>query len=59
MLADSATYAEAVPKILNAVCDALGWEYGALWDVDPRAGVLRCTATWSSAPKSTRQTTIT
>jgi len=52
VLADSATYAEAVPRILNAVCDALGWEYGALWDVDPRAGVLRCTATWSSMPAS-------
>jgi PAS domain S-box-containing protein len=52
VLAESATYAEAVPKILNAVCDTLGWEYGALWDVDPRAGVLRCTATWSSAPTS-------
>ena len=50
VLADSATYAEAVPRILGAVGDALGWEYGALWDVDPRAGVLRCAATWSAAP---------
>ena len=50
VLADSATYGVAVPRILSAVCDALGWEYGALWDVDPQAGVLRCTATWSSAP---------
>ena len=52
VLADSASYAEAVPNDLSSVCDALGWEYGALWDVDPRAGVLRCTATWSSAPAS-------
>jgi PAS domain S-box-containing protein len=52
VLADSPSYTEAVPRILNAVCNALGWEYGALWDVDPRAGVLRCTATWSSAPAS-------
>ncbi len=50
VLADSATYAEAVPRILGAVGDALGWEYGALWDVDARAGVLRCAATWSAAP---------
>ena len=50
VLADSATYAEAVPRILGAVGEALGWEYGALWDVDPRAGVLRCAATWSAAP---------
>ncbi len=50
VLADSATYGEAVPRILGAVGDALGWEYGALWDVDARAGVLRCAATWSAAP---------
>ena len=52
VLADSASYADAVPRILNAVGEALGWEFGALWDVDPRAGVLRCTATWSAAPAS-------
>ncbi len=50
VLADSATYAEAVPRILGAVGEALGWEYGALWDVDSRAGVLRCAATWSDKP---------
>jgi two-component system, sensor histidine kinase and response regulator len=37
-----------VPQILKAVCDALGWEYGALWSVDAKAGVLRCVATWSA-----------
>ena len=52
VLADSASYAEAVPNILSAVGRALGWEYGALWDVDTRAGVLRCTATWSAAAES-------
>jgi len=39
-----------VPQILKAICDALGWEYGALWNVDARAGVLRCVATWSPPP---------
>ena len=52
VLADSASYAEAVPRILSAVGQALGWEYGALWDVDTRAGVLRCTATWSASAES-------
>ncbi len=51
-LAESATLDQAIPQILNAVCGALGWEYGALWDVDAKAGVLRCTATWSSIPLS-------
>ena len=51
-LAESATLDSAVPHILQAVCDALGWEYGALWRVDAKAAVLRCTATWSRAPES-------
>ena len=32
--AESATLAEAAPRMLAAVCEALGWEYGALWEVD-------------------------
>ena len=36
-LASSATLSEGVPRTLAAVCQALDWEYGALWNVD-RAG---------------------
>ncbi len=46
-LASSATLAEGLPRTLGAVCQALGWEYGALWNVDNAANVLRCAATWS------------
>ncbi len=45
-LAETATLADATPRILKAICDALDWEHGALWDVDVKAGVLRCAATW-------------
>jgi PAS domain S-box-containing protein len=48
-LAESATLAEAAPRMLEVICDALGWEYGALWRVDRAAGVLRCFATWPPA----------
>ena len=48
-LAESATLADAAPRMLEAICDALGWEYGALWRVDRAAGVLRCFATWPLA----------
>ena len=30
-LADATTIAEATPRILEAICDALGWAHGALW----------------------------
>jgi two-component system, sensor histidine kinase and response regulator len=51
-LADSATTAEATPRILQAICEALGWEHGALWSVDWNANVLRCVETWHPAPVS-------
>jgi len=46
-LAASASMADGVPRTLGAVCQALGWEYGAFWNVDHRARVLRCVGTWS------------
>ena len=46
ILADSATVAEATPRILQAVCDGLTWDLGALWSVDREAGVLRCFEIW-------------
>jgi signal transduction histidine kinase/CheY-like chemotaxis protein len=45
-LAESATLAEATPQMLQSICEALGWEHGALWTVDRDAGVLRCIGTW-------------
>jgi HPt (histidine-containing phosphotransfer) domain-containing protein len=45
-LAESATLAEAAPRMLEAICDALGWEYGAFWRGDRAARLLRCTATF-------------
>ena len=45
-LAESTTLVEAAPRMLEAICEALGWEYGALWRVDRAAARLRCVATW-------------
>lgn len=45
-LAESASLAEAAPRVLQAMCEALDWEYGALWSVDTGAGVMRCVQTW-------------
>ena len=42
--AESTTLAEAAPRVLQAICEALGWDHGALWNVD--GGVLRCVETW-------------
>lgn len=40
---------EATPKILQAVCEALAWDVGALWRVDREAGVLRCVEMWHTS----------
>ena len=45
-LAESATLAEAAVDVLQALCEALDWDYGALWNVDADSGVLRCVESW-------------
>jgi signal transduction histidine kinase/DNA-binding response OmpR family regulator/HPt (histidine-containing phosphotransfer) domain-containing protein len=42
VLVESATLAEAMPRILEAVCEILDWEMGTRWSVDNEAQVLRC-----------------
>lgn len=46
-LAESASLNEAAPKILQAVCESLDWQIGALWIVERRDEErLRCVETW-------------
>ena len=45
-LAESSSLDEAAPKMLHAVCTALGWEYGNLWEVDATRTVLRSVGMW-------------
>jgi PAS domain S-box-containing protein len=47
-LVEAATFAEAAPKILQAICEALGWEHGALWTIDRNRDELRCAEIWTS-----------
>lgn len=46
VLAEAPTLAEATPKILQAICQCLGWSVGAIWRVDEKQNVLRCVETW-------------
>jgi PAS domain S-box-containing protein len=49
-LVEASTFAEAVPRILEAICGALGWEHGALWDIDRQDDVLRCVEIFTASP---------
>ncbi len=42
VLLEATTFEEAAPRILEAICEDLGWEHGALWTIDRQADVLRC-----------------
>src|SRR5213594_2166506 len=46
VLAEAASLEEATAKILQAVCECLVWDVGALWSLDKEAGVLRCVEVW-------------
>jgi PAS domain S-box-containing protein len=41
---------DSTPPLLAPACQALGWDWGALWQVDTDAGVLRCVETCQSNP---------
>ena len=46
VLADSPALSDATPKILQTICETLGWEVGAMWAVETDAEVLRCLKVW-------------
>jgi PAS domain S-box-containing protein len=46
ILAEAPTLPEASLKLLQAICESLNWEVGALWECDTGAGVLRCVEVW-------------
>ena len=45
-LADSATLEDASPRMIEAVCHALGWQSGAVWEVNRARRQIRCVGAW-------------
>jgi PAS domain S-box-containing protein len=37
---------EATPKIMQAICESEGWDFGAIWEVDKNPIRLRCLEAW-------------
>jgi PAS domain S-box-containing protein len=50
ILAESPALVDAVPRILETVCETLGWEVGAFWTPEPGAGLMRCLTAWECHP---------
>jgi PAS domain S-box-containing protein len=53
ILAEAATVDEATPKILQAICECLGWDSGSLWRIDREAGLLRHAERWHAPSRAT------
>ena len=45
-LAGSTEFIEAAPPILQAICESLAWDVGAVWLVDQDTAALRCAGVW-------------
>jgi len=65
LLAEAESLGLAAPQILKSICDGLGWDFGAVWQVDEGADALGCVAVWETSPgefpkfvAATRQMTL-
>jgi PAS domain S-box-containing protein len=65
ILAESTEFKAAAPRILEEICQCLGWSVGAVWEVNQAARLLRCVELWHapsiSLPEfaaNSRQTTF-
>src|SRR6187401_536713 len=45
-LAESDTLEAAAPRMLKAICEALDWQHGTIWEVDRARTVLRNIGAW-------------
>jgi PAS domain S-box-containing protein len=48
ILSESETAGAAMPGVLAAFCETLGWACGARWSLDERTGGFRCEETWAA-----------
>jgi PAS domain S-box-containing protein len=46
VLAESGPSEEAMPRVLQALGECMGWEVGEFWALDAKAQVLRCANLW-------------
>ncbi|MBN3896770.1 MAG: PAS domain S-box protein [Nostoc sp. NOS(2021)] len=49
VLSEATTLVNAVPAILQSLCESLGWQAGIIWSVDDEANVLHRMSSWYSS----------
>jgi PAS domain S-box-containing protein len=45
-LTSATTVGDTAQGVLGSIGGTLGWRFGAVWEVDARAGLIRCTEMW-------------
>src|SRR3954454_13121869 len=48
-LSEASDLPAAARKVLEALCSALGWRFGALWMLDDQSKTLRCIEVWDTS----------
>lgn len=46
LLSEATSLEEVAPKIIRAICEGMGWQYGAIWMVGNNEDVLHCVGMW-------------
>jgi PAS domain S-box-containing protein len=54
-LAEVRHLGEASKKIVQAICESVGWDFGDVWRVDPEANLLRCVDIWHAPELGARE----
>ena len=49
ILAEAASFEEAMPRVLSTIGETVGWEIGSVWVAEADGRTLRCASTWQSA----------
>jgi len=55
ILAESATFQDAAPKLLQSICEGVGWELGELWLVKPASQLLCWKGIWHAPSLNVRE----
>jgi len=56
ILAESPALVDAVPRIIQRICNTFEWEVGSMWRLDEQADVLRCFKVWPARTGSRFET---
>ena len=49
VLAEAEALPDAAPRLLEAICENLGWQVGSIWTIDHPTNRLRCVDVWHSS----------